>query len=290
MAHPSPLETIVFFDLFDWPLTQNELFKLARGTAPYSRFIEQEGGFIFLKGRERLVKERWRKEKQAASLWRKTRRFISFLAVFPFVRAIFVSNTLAYNNAKAGTDIDLFIVIRQGQLWFSRFLISLWLLLLGEKRQGKRIADKFCLNFFVTEETLDLSKVQIPGGDPYLDYWLFTLSPVFDYGVLPRLVSANSWLKERFPWYGRSVYSPPLTRVSSATRAPQFLGELIFYLLLGPLWEQLLRVLQLARIRSKQKSLPPAEVASDSMLKFHPQDKREAIRKTLQNKMKKYAI
>ena len=277
MLHSSLLETVAFFDLFDWPLTENELFKLTHQVPAVSAVLEREAGFVFLKGRRELIFLRQTKEVRAAYLWQKTRSFISWLPLLPFVRAVFVSNKLAYNNINEGSDIDLSIVIKSGRLWFARLLVSLWLLLWGQKRQGKRVAGRFCLNFFVTEENLDLSRVKIAPQDPYLEFWLFTLAPVFDYGVLSRLAGANAWLRGRFPWYGESTYLAPIVRVNGLTRSLQFLGEALFYLLWGPFGEKLLRYWQLTRIKSKQKMPFPSEVASDSMLKFHPQDKRFEI-------------
>lgn len=280
------LETIAFFDLFDWPLTENEFFNLTRvNPASLPSAIEKEDIFLFLKGRRELIQLRRAREKQAAIFWRKVRGFISWLALLPFVRAVFVANKLAYNNVEARSDIDLLIVIERNRLWFTRLLVSLWLLVLGQKRQGERTAGRFCLSFFVTSNALDFSQVKIVGSDPYLVYWSYLLTPVFDYGIAPKLVADNAWLKERFPWFGISNLPAPITRVNGLMRVAQFIGETIFYILLGPLWEVLLKQIQLARIEVRRKLPAPGEVISDSMLKFHPEDKREQIKEKLAAKL-----
>ncbi len=273
MAHPSfLLETVAFFDLLNWPLTKNELFRLTHESPdrlPFS--LVRSENFICLQGREDLILKRRAKEKKAAFLWAKTRRFVSWLSFFPFVEAVFVALQLAFNGVDEQSDIDLFVVVKKGRLWFTRWLVSCWFLLLGQKRQGKKIAGRFCLNFFVTEEALDLSQVALPGGDPYLAYWSYLLVPVFDSGILPRLVTANSWLKGRFPWYGISSYSAPLVRFNFGMKAIKATQEFFFYLVLGPLWEGWLRFFQRKRIERKQKTPFPLEIMSDAILKFHPE-------------------
>lgn len=44
---------------------------------------------------------------------------------FPFVEEIFLANSISFNALKENSDIDLFVITKQGRIWTARFIMSL---------------------------------------------------------------------------------------------------------------------------------------------------------------------
>src|SRR3989338_6543101 len=119
------LATLVYFDILNFPLTLEEIeFYLYGWSAPkeaieneISRIdgIECAGGFYCLRGRGEIIKERKTRQSQSAKLWKRALRFRFLLQICPFVRTLAVCNSLAYGNATSESDIDLFVVTKNGR-------------------------------------------------------------------------------------------------------------------------------------------------------------------------------
>jgi hypothetical protein len=58
----------------------------------------------------------------------------------------------ALGQPKKFSDIDLFIVVKPGFLWLVRTMVSLYFQILGLRRHGKNVANRFCLNHYVAEQ------------------------------------------------------------------------------------------------------------------------------------------
>src|SRR2546422_753264 len=70
----------------------------------------------------------------------------------PFVRLVAVTGALAMNNARAGDDIDLFILAQPGRLWLCRLLV------LGVVKLAARRGHTLCPNFLLSTGRLRLSE------------------------------------------------------------------------------------------------------------------------------------
>jgi len=115
------------------------------------------------------------------------------------LRAVFVCNTLSGAGLTEGSDIDVFVVVRKGRLWLARFLATLALSVWGLRRTKRKIKDKVCLSFYVTDDSLNLSKIAL-NNDVYLMYWIAQLIPIYDPDNLYLSVQrANQWVKQSLP-------------------------------------------------------------------------------------------
>ena len=123
----SVVETLAYFDIFDFPLTKEELYRLLWRPPPGFMFtdlvitleeyvscglIVRRHGYYMLPGREEIMATRESKiiiiEKKLAIARRAARK----LRWIPFVEAIYVANTVAAGVASAESDIDVFVVIK----------------------------------------------------------------------------------------------------------------------------------------------------------------------------------
>src|SRR5690606_6761985 len=126
------VSTLAYFDVFHMPLTCEEvhqwLWKEQASEASVRdrlRRLHERGiigmthQFFYLPGRGDIVSRR-----QLATVPIDTKMTIATKAArrirwIPFFRALFVCNTVASSSATEDSDIDVFIVVRQGRLWIS---------------------------------------------------------------------------------------------------------------------------------------------------------------------------
>jgi len=133
------LERISFGELTD---------KLER--EPLRRIVKKKWGFFTLPGEESLAEERIKHQKISLNKIKKAQRLIQVLLAIPYFRGAFLTGTLALGSAQKASDWDVMIILERDRIWLGRFLVSSVLQLLGKRRHGKRVKDRFCLNHFLT--------------------------------------------------------------------------------------------------------------------------------------------
>ena len=142
--------------------------------------IRCKNGFYYLKGDEELVELRKKRHNLAQSRWKKLRRITSILQIIPNVKMIAACNTLVLNDIKSDSDIDVFVIIKDGRMWQARFYITALVVLLGQWRHKNNIANKICLSFYVTDKSLNLKWLAKKPYDPMLTYWVTFVYPLLD--------------------------------------------------------------------------------------------------------------
>ncbi len=300
----SIVQTLAFFDAFDRPLTREELYRhLWQGDVAYQDFLEQcetvpntavTSGFFHLPGRESIVDTH---QLRVCLIEQKTaiaRRATQKMRWIPFVRAVFLCNTVALGCPKDGSDVDVFIVVKSGRLWFARLLVTIAMSLFRLRRTKKNVANKVCLSFYATETALDLSKIKLFPDDIYLVYWIAHLVPLFDPNhLLKEIEEKNQWMREFFPRFSlkkdllkaRGIQNP--TCIRFCRRA----SEILLTGWLGNTLEQTAKRLQKMKMGKNANSLqnePDTRVIiSDEMLKFHENDRRGYYREEWKKRVKR---
>ncbi|MFA6533573.1 MAG: hypothetical protein WCT37_00195 [Patescibacteria group bacterium] len=287
------LKTLVFFDIFEFPLTPLEIKRYLYGSADGNletieaalaelTQVKTHQGFYFLASASaEIVARRQERYLAAEKKYRKVKRIGHFLALLPFVRLIAVCNSLAYSNARPESDIDLFVVSARGKVWTTRFVCLLFLKIFGLRPTDKTRQDKFCLSFFVDESHLDLSDIALARNDIYFYYWLAQLYPVYDAGgVYGRLWQANGWLKDYLPLATPIEPHPRrLIELGAAGRMIKKTKEAGWNFA----WcEELLRKFQLrhlpAVLKEKLKNKDVGAVIGEGVVKLIANDRREGYR------------
>lgn len=293
-------KTVAFFDLFDYPLTEFELWQLINIKCEYSKWqkflssdsaldnIEQKNGFYFLPGRSEIIKTKMKRYWYADNKLKRASIIAKVFKFIPWIRMIAVGNIIGTYNLKQESDIDLFIVTENKRIWLTRFFCASLMKLLGLRPKQGREKDKICLNFYVSMEAIILKELMLAGSnDIYFIYWLAGLVPVYDTGgVYEKFIKANSWIKEYLPnWLGLSKIKMKKPRDGNR-------GFFLFYheivdLLLGGL-EQNTRKLQLKKMPSDLKKTMNKDtrvIVNDQILKLHIKDRREEYRQKWQKKI-----
>src|SRR5689334_11521265 len=94
------LHTVVYADIFHYPLTENEIHRYLTGSpvslervsdvlrngALVPGSLERVGDYYLLPGRDQIVSTRRRRAQIAARLWPQARRYGRMIAALPFVR------------------------------------------------------------------------------------------------------------------------------------------------------------------------------------------------------------
>ncbi|PLX26475.1 hypothetical protein C0581_04400 [Candidatus Parcubacteria bacterium] len=302
----SIIQTLTYFDLFDHPLTEEELFRLLwqppegleygffleqLKTFEESLYIENSQGFWYLKGRKSILGHRQSRIKLVEEKMKIANRGIKKLRWIPFVRSVFVCNTVASAIADSDSDIDVFIVVRKNRLWLTRMLVTLSLSLFGLRRTKKKIKNKICLSFYVTDDKLNLKQVTIGESDIYLIYWIAQLIPLYDPdNLLLSIQKANTWVKSYVPHVFQPYKLLSRMRIEDTVLSGKVKRgfERMWGSGYGAVLEKQARSLQLSKMKHNIKSVQnqgdSRVVINDSMLKFHENDRRTEYREVWQKK------
>jgi hypothetical protein len=194
------LKTLIYSDLFDFPLTagelstylfdigagEDEVVQAARGCPDV---VELDGHFC-LRGRQHLVAERQRRQSENERLWIKASRYGSIVAAMPFVRMVAVTGSLAPGNSRPGDDIDLLLVVGRKRLWLCRLLV------LALVRALRLLGDELCPNFMLAESRLEIDGSVFPA---YYARELSQMAPLFGSEAYRALRLANGWTARLIP-------------------------------------------------------------------------------------------
>ncbi len=209
---PSPLSdleraillTVLYADLFDYPLTEDELYQrlvcVASDRAAFERaltalvgpYLVAAGGYLVWIGREHLVAVRDHRRQAASGLWASAQRYARWLARVPFVRMVAVSGSLAVHNAENNSDIDLFCITTPNRLWLARtFIVPLSKL---TRRLPRRFPLVLCPNYILTLDALDVEDRNL-----FTAHEVAQTVPLFGGDVYDRFLQANRWIRDFLP-------------------------------------------------------------------------------------------
>ncbi len=199
----SVLRVLLYFDIFDHPLTVEEIFSFlpSRGLSidgltallrsdALKRIVKSRGRFFFLRSAsDSCIENRLRKEQFAVRRLRIAAIVARFIGLFPFVQAVMLSGELSKGVASRNSDIDFAVVTRTRRLWICRTILILFkkVFLFNSKKY-------FCLNYFISEEDLSVEMRNI-----YSATEIATLKPLCNPQQYVRYMRANEWIRDFFP-------------------------------------------------------------------------------------------
>src|SRR6201996_1075233 len=196
------LETLAYFDLFDYPLSRAEIYLFMKNKYNYEVFDEalqqllssgmlhQFDKFYTLRNDHYLVVRRTAGNKKAAELIKLAEKVGNLLIRFPYVRGIAISGSLSKNFADENSDIDLFIITAKNKLWIARTIMHCFkkLTFLINKEH------LFCMNYYIDEEQLEIAEKNL-----YTAIEVATLIPLQGDTVFEKFYSSNSWTTAYLP-------------------------------------------------------------------------------------------
>lgn len=195
----------------------------------------------------------------------------------PFVKEIFLVNSITFNALKSTSDIDLFVVVQKGRVRTARLIMSLFMMLFKIKRTQKSEYKKFCLSFFVDENHCNLEPLLLDEKDIYLPYRVAHLVPLYQEKITNKIFEENSWITRFLPQFPMMQTIFLWNQIITGRWIFKRLVEKIFKWKLWTTIERLIKKLRMPRIMRLQRQDPKFHqeiIVSDSMLKFY-YDKRK---------------
>lgn len=276
------LRTLVYADIFHYPLKQLEIWKgliyrvpprnlswkkfdEALKTLVKKKLIGSRQDYYFLPGKDRLVEIRIQRKIYSGLKLIRARRISNCLSSIPWVRFIGISGSLAKENAATDDDIDLFFIISQNRLWVSRGIVVLILLILGAYRRSTKIKDMICPNMFISEANLTIYPRNL-----YVASEICAIRPLVNKGmVYEEFLNKNKWVKNTLPNF---EISRPKTTDGPLNQGYQFFNIL----------DDLAMKMQLFYMGRRLTK----EVVGKNLIKFHPNNVAGEIMKQYRHKVR----
>ncbi len=197
----SVLKTVAYADVFDSPLTVQEITRYQiRSNANVENIqaaldhllqlkkLSFRAGVYMLPGREGITEARQRRQKVAERMWPKAIAYGRIISRLPFVRLVAITGALAVNNVDEGADIDYLIVTEPGRVWFCRGLVILLV------RLASLRGVTLCPNYLLSERAMVFSDRSL-----YTAHELTQMVPIYGEDVYARVRMLNSWTDQFLP-------------------------------------------------------------------------------------------
>lgn len=220
------LKTLVYFDIFDYPLSDkeiknflglpldDELFIIVMGQLISDGIVYRVGEFYSLHNNQQKAEKRIQGNRRAQDLLIKADRIGAFLFRFPYVRGVAVSGSLSKNYADKKADIDYFIVTKANRLWIARTILHLY-------KKFTFLAGRehfYCMNYFIDEKAM-----VIPEKNIYTAIEVVTLLPVAGNTTMKRFFDSNDWTEAWLPCFEPGERKPRLDKGSALKRFGEWL-------------------------------------------------------------------
>jgi hypothetical protein len=197
------LHTLVYADLFDYPLTTPEIHRYLTGRRAslpeVEEYLAQKGPtdgrfasippYWYLDRRHQLVRLRREREAFSQALWPQAKRYGRLMAAVPFVRMVAITGSLAMNNVSdEQDDIDFLIATVRNRVWLARGIVILVVHL--AQQHGLEL----CPNYVIAEHQLQLGE-----GSLFTAHELAQIIPLRGIQVYKRLMESNAWITDYLP-------------------------------------------------------------------------------------------
>ena len=198
--------SILYHDIFDYPLNAKEIIKWRVGKKGLPLFkktreIINIDGLYCLKGKENLLYKKALRERASNRKIEIAKKNAFILAKFPTVKGVFITGTLAMNNAEEKSDIDLMILTKRNYLWTTRlitYLVLRRIMNYGVRKPGDvNQKDKLCLNIWLDESALSWDKKD---RNIYSAHEIAQVNPIVDKeNIYQRFLQKNKWILDYWP-------------------------------------------------------------------------------------------
>ena len=308
----SIIAPLIYYDLLDRPLTVLEIYKyqsknnenqepvafsfsrlrkILKNSPSLKNQMTEKNGLYFLKNREEITRIRSFRLKITQLKWKALKRLSRFLALAPFLKLAAVTGSLTGYNAKKQSDFDLLIILKKNRLWLGRLLLTGLVGIMHRRRHGQLTQDRICLNCYLTEKNLEITK-QIKPHDFHSAQEYSRLTPILEIkkGIYLNFIQANRWLADflkNYPW-PNNINAKKI----QPSMPLNFIRQIFEWLLNGKVGDWLEKITgqwQSKRINKKrqneQDDLNQVFVNNDCLM-FHPQSKSDRLMKEFNLKMR----
>jgi len=218
------LRTLVYFDIFQHPLRQDELVRFLHIPCKAQRELDStvqqlvEDGLLDRKAEHYTIRgsradlaARQAGEQRAMQRKAKAIRMSRLIGRFPYVRAVMMSGSMSKGVLAKDGDLDFFVITGPGRLWVARTLLIAYkkVFLLNSHRD-------LCVNYFV-----DTAHLGIEDRNLFTATEVMTLMPMVGPAVCTAFFAENRWALEHLP----NAERPSLDHVLETAARIQRLAE-----------------------------------------------------------------
>jgi hypothetical protein len=196
------IKAILYFDVFNYPLTKEELFENSAINILYNEFskeldwllqqniLKQEGSYITnTEAVLNCIAKREHGNEGARKMLPIAYKYSRKIASFPFVEGVCLSGGLSKNYYDENGDIDFFIITKAKRLWICRTLLIIRYKLLPKQKKKY-----WCTNYFISSDNLAIEDKNVFTGTE-----IAYLIPTVNYSLYKNFMEKNNWYKNRFP-------------------------------------------------------------------------------------------
>lgn len=228
VTHKAILQTVLYFDVFKYPLKESEILEnCSVQIAPneFSGPLNELLTYGYLKQVKDYFMPHWadvdnvlRREKgnaRAEVMMKEAYARSKKASRLPFIRGLCVSGSLSKNYFDDQSDVDFFVITKANRLWICRSLFVVFYKLLPKSKRKY-----YCLNYFISEADMRIDDKNI-----FVATELAHLIPTYGYKEYKQLLKSNSWYTN---WIINRVENDGRNCVESETIFLKSLVEKIF--------------------------------------------------------------
>ena len=281
------LEALAYFDVFDFPLTKQEILKYSRlpnlctldnelNALINDELVFKVGDFFAIRNDESLAKKRIESASRAHQYHFQAQKKSKLISKFPYVRGVFISGSLSKGVMHEDGDIDFFIVTSPNRLWIARTLLILYkkIFLLNSRKY-------FCINYLVDENSLDIEQ-----KNRFTAVELLSLLPMVNEEMHENLITGNLWIEKYFSGH---FHQNPEIQSLKKYKFKSFI-EAVLNGSLGNVLDDFFMNITLKRWRTKfgemsEKDFQIALKTTKQVSKHHPSHFQKKVLKAFEKRM-----
>lgn len=204
----SILATLSYHDIFDYPLTLDEIEKYLIGKQANSKNLQKtlknliilkkigaSQNYYFLRNRKEIVKKRKKRKIYSGNKLKRALFYSKLLKLIPTIKLVAITGALSMQNCSYSDDIDLMIITTKNNLWTTRSLANILLIFFKRNPYSKNTSNRACLNIFMDEQDLKIR-----------DKNLYTAHEIAQMNILwvrddinRKFYKENNWVKSYVP-------------------------------------------------------------------------------------------
>ena len=269
------LRTVLYADVFDYPLTLDEIHRYLIGESLplesihsslvssiwLSQRIDRVNGYYVVSGRVALAEARHHRSTYAEKMWRDARWYGNLIAHCPFVRMVAVTGALAMDNVQPNDDIDYLVVTAPRRVWLAR---ACAILIVRLARIG---GVNLCPNYVLSESALAQARL-----DLYVAHEIAQMIPLAGYDIYRQMRSVNAWVENFLPNARSLPRTNPVDGSHKLWRTPQRLFEKLLSGAVGDALENWERDRKMKKFRSQMRGSNSAALLDETQVKGHFND------------------
>ena len=159
----SILKTLKYSHIFEFPLTDEEIYKFLIAETNYSykkinnqlnslvlnkKIVKRDGHYFLPLGNLNWLIKRKESNNLFNIVINKSKKDLKFLFKMPFIKFIGITGSVAAKNISSKADVDLFIISAKHYLWFTRLVTVIYL------KIKKLYRNPYCPNLYVSVDNL----------------------------------------------------------------------------------------------------------------------------------------